>query len=203
MRMLIQAFPQALDVSDTFNETPRAFYQKHAENIAILDRPICCWEHHFRDVEERDLVEEEIANLTEEVSRLESELEKEKDLLAKATETLLLFEQKASEFSSGEEGAVHGRHVEEMAVMMEVKVGTELKTLRKKLEVIKEALSKKYEVPSMERKYIQLFDEDVITVYKEASLTLNLLKQEKTNLQKLVRVDEAAVSSSTPCASSE
>jgi hypothetical protein len=55
----------------------------------------------------------------------------------------------------------------------------------------------------MERKYIQLFDEDVITVYKEASLTLNLLKQEKRNLQQLVRIDEAALSSSTPSASSE
>jgi hypothetical protein len=201
--MLIKAFPQALDVADAFNETPRAFYQKHAENIAILDRPICCWEHHFRDVEERDSVEEEIANLSEEVSRLESELEKEKEFMAKATETLLLFEQKASEFASGEVGAVHGRHVEEKAVMMEMKVGSELKTLRKKLEVIREGLSKKYEIPIMERKYIQLFDEDVITVYKEASLTLNLLKQEKRNLQQLVRIDEAALSSSTPSASSE
>ncbi len=51
----IEAFPQALDVADAFNETPHAFYQKH-----------------FRDVEEVASVEEEIANLSEEVSRFES-----------------------------------------------------------------------------------------------------------------------------------
>lgn len=192
MKMLIKAFPQALDVADAFNETPRAFYQKHAENIAFLDRPICCWEHHFRDVEERDSVEEEIATLSEEVSRLELELEEEKEFMIKATERLLFFEQKANEFSSGEEGAVHGRHVEQKAVVMEKQVGSELKNLSKKLDDLKEALIRKYEAPSLERKYIRLFDEDVISIYREASLTLNLLKQE--NVQ-FLRIDDVASSS--------
>lgn len=198
LKLLIKAFPQALDVADEFNETPRAFYQKTADNIAILDRPICCWEHHFHDVEDRDAVEESIAELWEEVARLELELGAEKEYKKRMANTLKEFLLKASEFSNGEEESIHGKHVEYKATALENVMSSELNSLSTRLDAIAVRLKKKYEANDEERKYIRLFDEDVVCIYQEAALTTSALQQDHRTLKKIFGIDEEIVGFSNP-----
>lgn len=184
LELLIKAFPQALDVRDAFNKTPRDFYQKSTENMAILDRPICCWVHHFHDVEERDAVEDEINELLMEVSRLESGLAEEREFKNVLADKLVLFEQKVSDYAN----VVHGRNVEQKAKELEDYFCSELRDLEVKLDEIARTLKHKYDTPDYERSYIRAFDEDIACIYKEVNLSTMALNHEVVALQKLVDV---------------
>ena len=152
--------------------------------MAILDRPICCWVHHFHDVEERDSVEDEINILLVEVSRLEGELAQEREYENVLADKIVSFEQKVSDYSN----VIHGRNVEQKAKELEDYFISELKDLESKLDVIAETLKHKYDKPDYERSYIRLFDEDVSCIYKEVNLSTMALKHEVVALQKFVDV---------------
>jgi hypothetical protein len=179
LELLIKAFPQALDVSDDFDESARDFLQPTTENIAILDRPTCCWVQHFHDEEERDNVEDNITGMLKEVARLEqeiaSEVSREKELL----EQLEGFETRIEGFST----VPHGRNIEQRAKELEDFFSSEIDDMEAQLLEMGTTLEHKYDKPNSERAYVRAFDEDIALIYKDINVTKDKLKEEIGALQ--------------------
>lgn len=167
LRILIRAYPQALDMRDGGMRTPRD-YVPIIEDIAARSaflRPTSCWLQHLRDEKMQTRLENELVLLEGEVEGLLKEMETSRDEEAALGACLRQMEQELEAFGNLEQLREFNRKGKDIQTSLE----NEIDVIRGKMEGLVGQMIMKYADEEKDRAYMNSFSDDVIKIYNNVN----------------------------------
>ena len=183
MEALIHTFPQALDVKNDDNITPRDYIQTEDHCNILLERPTSCWLQSISEAKNNEKLEEELKLLESDVHKIEETLIETLEKEHRLNDRLSAMEMKLARHHLFLSGKTLTKDID---IVCE-EIFNEIDVLSQNMLVAKDSIERKYREDGKNRSYINDFNSDVTKIHEHLDSELSDLRMELEIIKKLSR----------------